>query len=402
MRVLVLSTSRPGHIALKDLNCEIIAFIRLKDGIASDLETGYQSLHYFSDDAPVEEYIAIATVLHKTKPFDAVCSFNDNAQDKCIAINRALGLQYSLTETVLKRVYDKKTMRECLKKAGLDNTPQMAVTNIEQVCKFAIQYGYPLILKPIDSTGSKGVSRINCDSDILAAFGKLEPGSLAIVEKFIVGKELSIESFSENGQHQVIAITEKFKDPDNFIEIGHVVPAPINEVQRQQVSTYVQNVLQCLEVIDGPTHTEVILTEHGPVIVETHTRPGGDRIDKLVKIAYGVDIFELSARQIIGHKVLNAAVPPAIHRFAAIWFAAPEMTRPHKIKAISNVELAKSAQGVTEVKVTATAGMTIHKLEDSFSRSAFVVAEGDSYDEALQRAKSAVSKIEFAVSAECL
>ena len=403
MRILVLSTSRPGHRALKDMQCDLVGFIQAKDAIASDFQTGYCRLFYFDEDTSVNEYVELAKVLHHVYPFDAVCSFNDNAQHIAIAINQALELPYSLTDDVLQRVYNKNLMRLTLRKAGLDNTPHALVTDHAGIASFAEDHGYPMILKPVDATGSKGVSLIDAYEHIESALRYLNQGDgnvVAIVERFIEGKELSIEAFSEDGHHQVIAITEKFKDPLNFIEIGHVVPAPLSVKDQELVVTFVVQVLECLGVQDGPTHTEIILSENGPVIIETHTRPGGDRIDQLVKIAYGIDIFKLAARQVMGEQVLVDAQPPTSHRYGAIWFAAPEMTQSHYLKAVNNLSLAEQSPGIKEVKIMLTPGSTLHRLQDSFSRGAFAVAEGDSYEEALERAKKALAKLEFVIRTE--
>lgn len=323
-------------------------FRSAEDGIARDFETGYERLFYFSDDAEVPEYLALARALHEIKPFDAVWSFNDNAQYIAITINQALGLPCHLTADVLQLVYDKNRMRQALHEAGLDDTPHAVVNGPEDVADFAKSAGYPLILKPVDATGSRGISILRDDDDISHAFARLAEDAgakTAIAERFLEGKELSVEAFSENGHHQVIAITEKFKDPDNFIEIGHVVPAPIESEQAAAVREYICRVLDCLGVTDGPTHTEVMLTDAGPVIIETHTRPGGDRIDKLVEIATGVDIFKLAARQIMGESVLTDTRPPEAHRYGAVWFALPEMTRPHKVRAVNNLSKAESCLG---------------------------------------------------------
>jgi biotin carboxylase len=397
MRTLVLSTSRAAHRALKKMGHDIVAFVAYKDGVAKDLHAGYDGLFYFTEKATDQEYVELACVLHKYQPFDCVYSFQDNMQLIATKIATELDLKTFYSPELLMLVNDKDKMRTHLQEAGLDDTAFELIHNQAQLEVFAQTHGFPLILKPTCATASLGVSKIACAADIPVAVAHLTTGNSqfpGIVETFISGREFSVEAFSENREHHVIAITEKFKDPISFVELGHVIPANITVDEQQQINEYVGKVLEAIDIISGPTHTEIILTSKGPRIIETHTRPGGDKIDSLIDIVCGVDLFTMTAKQAIGESVLKNIIDTLkTDQVAAVWFANPQTINPVKITAISGVDEAEKIDGVVDVRVMKKLGDTLHKTTDSYSRSAFAIAKGPTHDDAINSAKAALAAI---------
>ncbi|MDG1657575.1 MAG: ATP-grasp domain-containing protein, partial [Crocinitomicaceae bacterium] len=90
-------------------------------------------------------------------------------------------------------------------------------------------FEYPLIVKPVDRSGSLGVSKINSSEELSLAFNQALKVSLCkevIVEEFISGKEISVESISQNGSHRILAFTDKVTNgAPNFVELEHHQPA---------------------------------------------------------------------------------------------------------------------------------------------------------------------------------
>ncbi len=399
MRVLIIGTTRPGHVALKNLGCELVTFMEYKDSVPSDLSFGYNSLFYFAEDAPLTDYVNFAQVLHNSKPFDRVCSFNDNSLALVLKISKALNIHQSLTTRSLDLTLDKSKMRKELATFDLDNTHSSLIQSTDDAIKFTEAYGFPAIIKPINGTGSRGIIKINTKADIFNYFPENLENNTLIIEEFIDGKEFSVEVISEKGKHYLLAITEKYINNSNFIEQGHVVPANISTNDFNQISEYVLKVIAALGIKDGPTHTEVMLTKNGPVIIETHPRNGGDRINRLIKIAYDLDVNEVAARQIIGESItkLIGEVKPT-NKTAAIWYSSPEFKSVVKLIKVDNQEKSRIMPGIHELHVQLDEGCLIGELKDSFSRAALAVAEGYSTEEALINAKNALNNLEFKVS----
>jgi biotin carboxylase len=389
---------RQVHTWLKRLDARVSLMVDRERVKADFIEDHYRIIGV-SPGATIEEWIEIALAIHRIDPIHAVCAFHEMQQDKAALIAQRLGLPFHLPETV-ESVRQKDKMRRKLRLANIDPTEGRRVKAASEIALFGKQHGYPLILKPVDGWASTGVSLIRNVDDIPAAidwFGSSGAHTDMYVEQYIDGVELSVEALSEQGQHRIFCVTQKYKDSTHFVEQGHCVPMPLDQATQIEINDFVSQVLTTLGISDGASHTEIMLTEQGLRVVETHTRLGGDSIPDLFKLVSGIDVMELCARQALGEHVL-AQLPPASHadKFAAIWYASPRAAGT-----LERIEGAKEAQnmpGVLDVQLLKEPGMTLGDTRDSFSRSAYAIGIGNTADEAIDRAKSAIQKFRFVVS----
>jgi hypothetical protein len=150
-----------------------------------------------------------------------------------------------------------------------------------------------IIVKPLNGTGSKDITLVCCPcgdpEDVVARYREYES---VLVESYCEGNEFSVESYSWNGKHEIVAITQKIKN-SNFVETGHFSPAEVTDEERLKLCQHVYQLLDETAIQEGPCHTEVILSELGDVTtVESHSRTGGDRIVCITEMTTGVDMIE--------------------------------------------------------------------------------------------------------------
>lgn len=355
-------------------------------------------------DAPDEEWIALAGAAHAQHPFTRIATFGERDQDRCAAIGEALGLRTHSRRTV-ELVHNKHDMRAELRASGLDATAAAVVADVDALRAFVGEHGFPCVVKPVFGAGSAGVAVIRDESALAAAFaragGSFEDlsNSGVLVEQFHEGPQFSVEAFSEFGEHQIVAITRKFSDPANFVELGHVTPAELSATQEEQVHMYVEHLLDTLGVEFGATHTEIVLGRSGPRVIETHVRMGGDEIPGLAFDATGVDLGECVVQQTVGEKVLPwiravlAEERPA--RCSAIWFAAAPVAGV--LTDVIGLDEARKIDGVTDVQLLVRPGSTVNVLESSASRVAYARAVGDTAEQALDAAREALARLAFQV-----
>jgi biotin carboxylase len=367
--------------------------------------------------APVEEWVAFARLIHQLQPVTRIGSFSDQGQIAAAAAGQALGLPAHSTETV-RLVHDKYAMRQRLAEAGVESTASAAVRDEAELRDFAATHGYPCVVKPVSGMASAGVSVINGPGEASAALARArgitqDQGTATpvlmtapaqatdgpvpvIVEKFLAGVQYSVECFSEQGEHQVVTITRKYSDPVSLVELGHVMPAPLGPQDQEAIGAHVCRALDALGVEFGPTHTEIVLTESGPRLIETHLRFGGDSIWDLVTDATGVDLVKSQWRQMIGEKVLpgiRATLQDRPPRCEAIWFAvAPPSGVLVEITGVDGPH----PDGVT-VKWPLPAGTQLNGLQNSHSRLAQARAYADTAAEALTLAQQAIERLEIVV-----
>ncbi|MHC3820891.1 ATP-grasp domain-containing protein [Streptomyces sp. DT9] len=367
-----------------------------------------QRLIVLREDAPVEEWVAAARFVHAVDPVDRLTNFTEKDTEKTAAIGLDLGLDWHSAETV-RAVADKYAMRRVLAEAGVGQVVAETVHDVEGVLKVAERTGYPLICKPVRGVASKGVTRIDGPADIPRALewgaegaGDLDAPDL-LVEQFLSGDEYSVECVSEDGEHLAVGVTRKISEHDHFVEVGHVVPAPLPDADDQRIRTTVTDMLTALGVRRGVTHTEVIVAADAVHIVETHLRPAGDEIPELWARVSGVDLIDVVARQAVGLKVLDGlratlAAPHDGPGAAAIWYACPDAVG--EIVEVAGEEEARALEGVVDVEVLREPGKRLKGVTGSFARGAHVCAVGTSQDEALRRAQEGVRKLSFTVRSD--
>ena len=154
---------------------------------------------------------------------------------------------------------------------------------------------YPVIVKPTDRSGSRGITLVNSSEYLFTAVNSALKESFSkevLIEQFITGREFSVESISYNGEHYILQITEKFTtgSPD-FIEKGHTCPARITEREKELISSTVYKTLEAVGIKYGAAHTELKINDIGDLyIIEIGSRMGGDFIGSdLVFFSTGFD-----------------------------------------------------------------------------------------------------------------
>ncbi|HEY1621434.1 MAG TPA: ATP-grasp domain-containing protein [Streptosporangiaceae bacterium] len=355
--------------------------------------------------APPAEWVAAGRYIHAAAPVERIANYTEYDTDKTAAIAEDLGLAAPAAETY-RLISDKCAMRSRLAAAGVDDTPAALVRSAAEVREFVARAGYPLICKPVSGVGSRGVSLLAGDADIGAALTRGQAGAVTLDERALMverchrGPEYSVEAVSERGRHLVACVTRKYTDPEGFVEIGHVLPAPLAEGARRAIGDTVTAALTALGVRDGITHTEVLLDGGQVRIIETHLRPGGDRIPAMLARARGIDLENALARQSVGQPVL-AGIRRALRwpdrpaGYAAIWYAMPD--RAGELVRAGGGDAAAAIAGVREVAVLASPGDQVRAVTMSADRLGYAWATGPSPERALGRARQAVAALRFEV-----
>jgi len=157
---------------------------------------------------------------------------------------------------------------------------------------------FPLIVKPVDRSGSKGVTKVNTVSQLEEAIKRACEESFTkqcVVEEYIVGAEVSVESISWRGEHSIITITDKTTTGDPyFVELAHHQPSQLSDDIQQKIKSETLKALNALEINYGAGHSEFKITDKGEVYaIEVGARMGGDFIGShLVELSTGCDFLK--------------------------------------------------------------------------------------------------------------
>ncbi len=306
---------------------------------------------------------------------DGILTTSDYPVRSVAYVSRVLGL-HNLNENVAQLCTDKYLIRKHLAENGF-KVPEFRI--IQGPDDFPSDLAFPLIIKPIDSSGSRGVKRINNLCQFKEAYNYAKRFSFSgkvIIEEFIVGREFSVETLTQDYVTHVIAITEKTVkglNDDFFVEIRHVIPAAVSDQENRLITSTVKEVLKSTGLNDSSSHTELKLINNEIYIIEIGARLGGDYITSdLVPLSTGVDMMENIIRISLGLKI----DPAHKHsNYAGVQFA--DSSNYHKIKAFIN----KRHSSLKKYQLEEYRELA---LENSFCRLGYFIVSASNLTELLE------------------
>lgn len=201
---------------------------------------------------------------------------------------------------------NKYLMREKCREIGIDTIKYKLVDNVNDAAKFYEQIGKPMIMKPIDSAGSRGVVKIEDVQTIYDQFDYSKDASKTgkvIIEEYIPGKELLIDGVVFNGIYQTLICGEYIKCnvPGVFSEYMGKYPAEITDNQLNEVNKLVKKIIEGFGLPWGRTHTEVKINDNGIWLMETAARGGGRYISSgIVPMKTDFDSCEFLLKACVG------------------------------------------------------------------------------------------------------
>lgn len=270
----------------------------------------------------------------------------------------------------LQRVY--------LKNSGLQVPHFAKITTIQEAIIFWNKFNLKkMIVKPNDSSGSRGVSLIFDKKNIDKAFTYASENSKnkkVIVEEFLEGTEFSVEAWETNKKIKIIAISEKERtNPPYLLDKKVHFPPLIPKKYIERIKKVAIAAIKACEFKECPIHLECIFTNSGPVVVELSARGAGFKVfsEILPKIS-GICTAKASIQNALGENPELTIEENGT--CCSIGFIDP---RPGKLISINGLEEAKKIIGIEEVVIYKKKGTVLKSLQAGCDRVGHIIAIGD-------------------------
>jgi biotin carboxylase len=327
MALLVLHTSnasRRAHFVTARRRCERLALMMSPVG----WEAGYVDTVVEAGAHDVEACVEAALALHERDTVDGVVTFVEHCMVTAAAVAHALGVPFVSVESA-RLARDKFAMRSRASRAGLACPAFGLARDAAEACRLARRLSYPLVLKPIIGGGSKYVVRVDSDAEVHDSFDRTvngawasfrhdalwppareEYGEALLVEQYLDGAEVSVESLILDGETVPIVIHDKPEPMAGpfFEERYSCTPSRHDPLVQQALRESTIRLNRALGLDMGATHTEFRITGDGPVFLEVAARIGGGPIYGSVLASTGVDMVEAVIDQALGRRVRLPAI----------------------------------------------------------------------------------------------
>ncbi len=341
-------------------------------------DVGERTADYFYPISIVE-LDRILGICRMLSPVGVVSIGSDLAAITVNYLAEKLGLTGNGMESALAAT-NKHLMRLAFEKAGLPSCKSRLVSSPDEALELDLEY--PVIVKPTDRSGSRGVFKLAEPSQLSWAIEKAMGHSFenkALVEEFAPGREYSIEYVSWQGEHHFLACTEKFTTgAPLFVETGHLQPPlHMTDDTLRRIKELVPRVLDCLGIRFGASHTELKIDEEGTIrIIECGGRMGGDCIGSdLVYISRGVDFVRACVDVACGKAPRLS--PRHAPRFSAIRFIFSQ-------RDLDDLEFIRRTYPGNVYRTSDILPLDGREIRDSSTRYGFYILSADTMEEMLE------------------
>ena len=169
-------------------------------------------------------------------------------------------------------------------------------------------FNWPVIVKPTDSAGSKGVTRVDKPEDLQKAIEialDCAHNGAFVIEDFLTfeGYHSSTDPFTVDGKIVFMTYSDQLFDPDadNPYTPAYIIwPSTMKEGYQTELTSEIQRLMTLLGMRTGIYNIETCVADGKPYIMEVSPRGGGCKIAELQRMAYGIDLIEAEVKKAVG------------------------------------------------------------------------------------------------------
>ncbi len=244
----------------------------------------------------------------KREGIDGVCTSGTDVAVAAIGyICKRLGL-CGLSFDAACRVTDKWRMKEAFCRGGVSTPRFEKASSLVQVRQAAQRLGYPLVVKAVDSSGSRGVVIVKEESQLEAAFHEameVSQKGYALVEEYIQAHEIGVDGFVKGGRLVFFAPHEKymFRSGQAAAPAGHRFPYLGSQRLLEEIRRQMQLAVDAVGLDACPVNADVLVDGERAWVLEIGGRTGATCIPELISIHYGFSFYEKIIENALGNLV---------------------------------------------------------------------------------------------------
>lgn len=347
----------------------------------------------------VEATVAVAVQYHRAiSPIHGVMCIAADVPVTVACVAEALKLP-GISVASARLAVDKLAMKE---RFAVDNVPIpwfSAVESVDHLKLIVAERNYPLVLKPVDSRGSRGVLQLAPAMDLDWAYSISHghsPTGRVMVERFLSGPQVSTESIVLNG----VAYTPGFADRNyelleryapHIIEDGAQLPSCLSEKSQQAVCDLVSQAAHSMGIENGVVKGDIVVHDGQPYVIELAARlSGGYFCTHEIPLNTGVDLVGNAIRLALGESINTDALQPQYNQPVAQRYFFP---KPGIVTVIKGAEYFINHPQVAYLELRVKPGDHVGPMDSHPARAGVVITTGTTRAEAVALAERVVREI---------
>jgi S-sulfo-L-cysteine synthase (3-phospho-L-serine-dependent) len=287
--------------------------------------------------------------VHRSQRVDGIYCAYEDVMEQASEAAAHLGFRHTPVDAV-RIARNKNLTRRTLSDHGIAVPHSRPVYSLKEAHQAVRTIGYPCVLKPSRGGAGDGVHLCACEAELTHAFTRAAKqavvhGGIVLMEEFARGPLVSVESITVQGKTRFLGLTARTFGPHPyFCEMGDAFPFLADSHLEGEANRVVAASLEAIGLTEGVAHTELVLSDRGPIVIEINARLGGGFIGAMISEVYGFDYY---------HELISMALgdtPSIPENRLAIGAAATEIVSAAEgvLDELKSVELAKRYPGFKE------------------------------------------------------
>lgn len=329
---------------------------------------GHKFAHEYHNVSTIDKE-AVLALARQLKVDGVVAYASDPAAPTAAYVCEKLGLPTSPYQSV-EILSNKDLFRDFLQKNGFNCPKAMGFTTYEQALAHIDEFRLPVMVKPVDSSGSKGINKMT-DKGQLKAFVEdalsYSRGKRFLIEEFIVkkGHQISGDAFSVDGKLVFHCLGNEFYNPNvdkDFAPLGECWPFQMDYKYIDDLEQQLQRLMTLLQMKSNAYNVEAIVGEDDKVyLLELGARSGGSLIPQVTKYATGVDMVTYVIKAAMGEDCSDLKMAEPKGYWSNYMVHANETGLFQSISFDPDFEKNHLVEWVTDIKP----GDPVHKFRDA-------------------------------------
>lgn len=351
----------------------------------------------------LEKTLDVAKKFHKKHPLDGVMTLGVDVPLTVATIANELGLP-GISIKSARLASNKLEMKRKFKRDGVPIPQFKKINSLARLKQSIDEMGYPVVLKPIDSRGARGVLRITKGVDLAWAFNyskDVSPTKNIMVEKFISGPQISTESIVYKGKTHMVAYSDRnYEYLERYspfiIENGGTMPSCLDDGKIQKISKLISKAVSSMGIKNGVVKGDVVYGDDGPKVIELAARlSGGYFCTDQIPLSIGVDIVNAVVHISLNEEIDIRELTPRYNRGVAMRFLFCPSGKVMKIDGAA--KLSKYAW-LKKFELFVKEGDVIREITDHTKRSGVVITVANNRKNAIERAEKAIRSVKITIA----
>ena len=301
---------------------------------------------------------------------------------------------------------NKKMRIECFQKNKIPSPKFVYGSSVEEILEKITNFDFPLVMKPIDNAGSRGVIKIEKIDDISKIYDECTSFSktkTVLIEEFLSGPQISTESIIINNKIITTGFADRNYDMNKkfspyFIENGHTIPSILSSKEKNEVIKVVENSIKAIGINFGVAKGDIIIDNGYPKVLEMAARTSGGRFaSDMVPLSNGVNILKPLIQMSLGENVDMDFLKPKFSKAAVQRFFFPPIG---KLKSVNGIEESMKIPGVYDIFINPNIKINdeLKPITNHAERIGHVITSDDKIEKAITIAENVINKVRFEIS----